>query len=171
MFSDKRFGCSTIPTVRKEIFRTEKFKKKYPWRDSYKAKIKTLGSTALNTKDFHLNLSTISSLIDSGIENTKTGLLVDLSYTDKTIIACAAAQQYNITSGDHNLVYFAEKEFDISNVSPLEIVNQWLEEELVVWDDQLQMVIEDWERCEENKQPIEEIKRFEKLTGYQYVGP
>ncbi|MBC8394915.1 MAG: hypothetical protein H8E17_20390, partial [Deltaproteobacteria bacterium] len=93
MFSDERFGCSTISTVHKELFSTQKFKTKYPWRDKYKAKIKTLGATVLSTDDFRLNLLTVTSLIDAGIENIKTGLLVDLSNTDKAIIACAASYQ------------------------------------------------------------------------------
>ena len=170
MFTNERFGCSTIPKVHDELFRTQKFKTKYPWREEYKSKIKTLGTSSVDTDEFSIYLSAIQALIEVGVENTETGFLVDLSQTDKHIIACAAAKQYDITSGDRNLVTFAKQQFDITNITPLALVNQWLEKGLIVWDDHLQMVIEDWDKCGEKKQPIKEIGRFQKLTGYRYMG-
>jgi hypothetical protein len=170
MFIDERFGCSTIPKVHDEIFRTQKFKTKYPWRDEYKSKIKTVGSGLIESDEFKMNLSIIHNLVEAGIENSETGLLVDLSLTDKHIIACAAVNQYDISSGDRNLVNFADQQFEITNIAPLTLVNQWLEEELIVWDDHLQMIMEDWERCGEMEQPIKEIGRFQALTKFRYVG-
>ncbi len=62
-------------------------------------------------------------------------------------------------------------QFDVSNVSPLGLVNEWLDEGLIVWDQHMQMVIEDWEKCGEMVQPIEEVGRYQTLTGKFYVGP
>jgi len=46
MFCDERFECVTIHEVIQEIFRTQKFKSRYPWRERYKPKIKALGLTS-----------------------------------------------------------------------------------------------------------------------------
>ena len=45
MFCDERYGCVTMQEVIKELFRTQKFKAKYPWRTRYKSKIKALGAS------------------------------------------------------------------------------------------------------------------------------
>ncbi len=132
MFTDERFGCSTIPKVHDELFRTQKFKTKYPWRGDYKSNIKTVGASSIGTDEFNMNLTSIDMLVEAGVENSETGFLVDLSLTDKHVIACAATNQHNISSGDRNLVNFADQQFDITNITPLAIVNQWLEEGLVV---------------------------------------
>ena len=171
MFIDSKFGCSTIPMVHHEIFKTQKFKTKYPWREDYRTKIVTLGSSALRTEDVETNMSIINMMVSAGVKNTKTGRLVDLSPTDKQIVACAAAHRYDITSGDGNLVYFAEKEFDISNTYPLGLVNDWIEEGLIAWDMHMQMVIEDWDKCGEMEQSVAEVGRYQTLTGKLYVGP
>jgi hypothetical protein len=171
MFTDERFGCATIQKVHHELYRTQKFKTKYPWRDEFKADIKTLGSGVLDTAEFNMHLSVINSLIDAGVENKETGLFVDLSSTDRHVIACATANQFGISSSDRNLVYFAEHQFDITNITPLALVNQWIDAGLIVWDKHLQMIIEDWERCGEMAQPLKEIGRFQQLTGLRYVGP
>ncbi|MHB1350256.1 MAG: hypothetical protein ACYCYR_10335 [Desulfobulbaceae bacterium] len=170
MFTDERFGCATIPKVRDEIFRTQKFKTKYTWRDDYRESIRSLGISSIETDEFNLNLSAINSLIDTGVENSKTGLLIDLSQTDKHIIACAASNGYDIASVDKNLVDFAEQQFEVKNITPLALVNQWLEDGLITWNDQLQMIMEDWDKCGEMKQPISEIGRFQTLTRYRYAG-
>lgn len=171
MFIDSRFGCATIPMVHREIFKTQKFKTKYPWREDYREKIVTLGNIALRTETVDMNMSIINMMVSSGVENTKTGRLIDLSPTDKQIIACAAAHRYDITSGDGNLVNFAEKQFDISNVYPLGLINNWIEEGIIGWDMHMQMVIEDWDKCKEMKQPIAEVGRYQTMTGRFYVGP
>lgn len=171
MFVDERYRCVTIPSVYSEIFRTQKFKTKYPWRDDYRSKIVPIGIGAFSNSEIEVNLSTISLLVDAGVLNSKTGRLIDLSRTDKEIVACAAAHKYEITSGDGNLVDFAEQQFDISNVSPLGLVNEWLEEGLISWDERMQMVIEDWEKCGENPQSKSEAGRYQRITRKFYVGP
>ena len=63
------------------------------------------------------------------------------------------------------------QEFSGSSISPLGIINDWLEKGLVKWDNNLQAIIEDWDKCNEHPQPKKEIKRFEKNTGFKYTGP
>ena len=45
MFTDERFDCVTVQEVCEEIFRTQRFKTKYPWRSDYKDKIRPVQST------------------------------------------------------------------------------------------------------------------------------
>lgn len=171
MFVDPNFKCVTTPNVRHEIFKTQKFKTKYPWREEYKSKIVAIGNSALQTKDMGINISAIDMLTSTGVLNSKTGQLIDLSLVDKEIVACAAAYKYNITSGDGDLIDFAEQQFDISNITPLGLLNDWLEEGLIVWDAHMQMVIEDWDKCKEKGQPVAEIGRYQTLTHKLYKGP
>ena len=51
------------------------------------------------------------------------------------------------------------------------IVNGWIKKELIKWDDNLQSVLEDWDKCNEHPQPNKEVKRFEKITGFKYIEP
>jgi hypothetical protein len=149
MFTDDRFGCATIPKVHEELFRTQKFKTKYSWRDTFKDNITTLGSSLTGSSEVELQLDSISMLVDTGVENKETGRLVDLSLTDKHVIACASAHGCKISSIDRNLVYFAVEEFELENITPLGLVNQWIEDGLITWDDRLQMIMEDWEKSGE----------------------
>lgn len=55
------------------------------------------------------------------------------------------------------------------NVVPY--INDWREKGLIKWDEKMQMVIEDWDSCNESPQLRKEIKRFEKNAGYKYAGP
>ena len=171
MFTDEKYECATTAKVHNELFRTQKFKEKYPWRANYKPHVSTLGSSVTSTDGVNLHLSVINAIIETGVTNPDTGFLVDLSPTDKHVIACATANQFDISSVDRNLVYFAESQFDIRNVTPLGLVNHWLEQGLISWNDHLQMVIADWQSCGESEQPLCEVGRFQRLTGYRYVGP
>ena len=36
MFMDERFECVTVHDVRKEVFQTQRFKTRYPWRNEFK---------------------------------------------------------------------------------------------------------------------------------------
>ena len=57
MFSDDRYECLTIQEVFRELFRTQKFKSRYPWREKYKPKVKALekglGSDQANRYDYN----------------------------------------------------------------------------------------------------------------------
>lgn len=171
MFIDDRFGCVTIPKVHDELYRTQRFKTRYPWLDEYKSNVITLGASATGVEEVGTHLSTINFIIDAGVENTDTGMLVDLSPTDKHVIACAAVHGFRVSSIDRNLVYFAEHQFDLNNITPLGLVNQWVEDGLVTWSDHLQLILEDWEKCGERDQPLSEVGRFQQMTGFRYVGP
>jgi len=59
MFHDDRYGCVTIQEVFQELFRTQKFKTRYPWRTRYKSKIKALGKSKVEAGDFKLYLEAI----------------------------------------------------------------------------------------------------------------
>lgn len=63
------------------------------------------------------------------------------------------------------------QEFAGKTISPLEIVNNWIKKGIIKWNDDLQSIVEDWDKCNEHPQPKKEIKRFEKLTGFKYCGP
>jgi len=78
------------------------------------------------------------------------------------------AHNYSLCSTDASLIDFLEQQYNISNSEPLQIINDWIEEQLFEWNDTRQAVIADWIRCNEKPQSAKEIKRFEALTGYKY---
>jgi hypothetical protein len=173
MFLDPKFECVTITDVVKEIFRAQKFKTKYPWRNRYKAKIKPLGNAALKTDEFKLYYQAINSLISSGVTNRKTDCYFDLSKVDRRIVACALANNFRITTADNDLIEYYLQQFSNNPdeiISPLGMINIWLKKGLISWDEKLQTIMEDWNKCDEAPQPKPEIQIFKKLTGYKYLG-
>lgn len=171
MFCDERYECVTIHEVVQEIFRTQKFKNRYPWRERYKSKIKALGTSWINGGDFKLSLEAVKNIVFTGKRNEKTGYYFNLSYVDQVIAACSIAHNFKLTTVDDDLANFVEQEFSGEIISPLAIINDWIERKLVSWNEGMQQIIEDWEKCNESPQPKKEIKRFEKITGYKYAGP
>jgi hypothetical protein len=171
MFIDARYDCVTVPEVREEFIRTQKFKTKYPWRGNYTAKIQTVPKNNLENKEFELTFSTVRTLHRKGLINPNTNKLYNLSRVDQLIIAYAVANRYKLSSVDKDLVAFAKDQFETTVVPPLGIVNHWLRKGLIVWDDSLQGIIEDWSHCREQAQPPEETMKFKAQTGYRYVGP
>lgn len=173
MFTDPKFECVTISDVVKEIYRTQKFKNRYPWRKRYKSKIKSLSNSVLKSNDFNLYYSANSKLIENGVINRKTNFYFDLSRVDQKIIACAQANIFRITTGDKDLIeYYLQQ---CSNnpdeiISPLGMINLWLKKKLIFWDEKSQTILEDWKKCNEASQPTTEIKIFKNLTGYKYLG-
>jgi predicted nuclease of predicted toxin-antitoxin system len=173
MFIDTKFECVTISDVVKEIFRTQKFKNRYPWRKRYKPKIKPIGNAILKTDNFKLYYQAINSQIGSGITNSRTHNYFDLSKVDQRIVACALANNYFITTGDNDLVEYYLQQFSNNSdeiILPLGMINIWLKKGLISWDETMQTILEDWNKCDEAPQPITEIKKFQKLTGYKYLG-
>lgn len=170
MFCDDRYGCVTIQEVSQELFRTQKFKSKYPWRKSYKNKIKALGVSRVKQGDYELHLQTIKALVSAGKINKRTGNFFNLSSVDQKIAACSIAHNFILTTVDDDLADFIGQEFSGSSISPLEIINDWLEKGLVKWNNNIQTVIEDWDKCNEHPQPKKEIKRFEEITAFKYTG-
>ena len=171
MFCDERYECVTIQEVFKEIFQTQKFKAKYPWRKRYKDKIKVLGTSHVKKGDFELHLTTIKNITNTGITNNRTGHFFNLSHIDQVVVACAIAHNLKLTTVDSDLKDFIVQEFSGETISPLCIINDWLENELIEWGDGLQTIIDDWDKCNEAPQPKNEIRRFENLTGFKYTGP
>ncbi len=170
MFIDEQFECATVKEVHEEVFRTQKFKSKFPWRKNYKSKISPNYALRNNTDDYKLSVDTISQLIDAFAINKKTGRIFDLSKRDKKIAAYAITYKLKISSDDKDLITFLEQEFDIKNKTPLAIVNDWIKKGLITWNDDLQNIMEDWKLNNEPPQPDSEKKKFRKLTGYKYLG-
>jgi len=171
MFHDDRFECVTIREVIKELFQTQKFKTSYPWRKEYKSKIKAMGTSEMRKGDFQVCLDIIKNSIQTGKINQRTGRYFNLSRVDQTVAACSIAHNFRLTTVDNDLEDFIKQEFSGHTISPLGIINDWVEKGLIAWDEKMQMIIEDWETCNERPQPKKEIKRFEKNTGYKYTGP
>lgn len=171
MFRDERFECVTIQEVLQELFRTQKFKDRYAWRGKYKSKITPLGTSKVKSGDFTLCLETIKNIINAGIINNRTGHYFNLSRVDQIIAACSITHNYKLSTVDDDLADFIAQEFSGKTISPLGIVNDWIEKGHIKWNDELQMILEDWERCNESPQSKKEIKRFERISGYKYAGP
>ncbi len=171
MFKDPLFNCVTVPAVLKEFTRSKKFKKKYPWRTEYKSHIKTLPLSQIEEDSFNFHLSIIHNIHDHGKVNLKTGRYFDLSVPDKKIAAYIVAHDYILSSVDNDLNDFLKQEFDKPSIMPLGIVNKWLEDGILEWDDKKNEILEDWERCNEHPQEKPEIAKFCKLTGRKYIGP
>jgi hypothetical protein len=171
MFTDGRFECVTVKEVCEEIFRTTRFKMKYPWRVDYKNKI--LPSTLLKGKDddYDLNLKTIEQLLEVGKTSEKTGRSFGLSFVDTKIAAYVTTYGLEISSTDNSLIDFLQQEFDKENRSPLAILNLWIEKGLVPWNEDLRKIIEDWDKNGEPAQPAKDKRAFLKLTGAKYIGP
>ena len=173
MFLDKRYRCFTINLMRHEIFRTLKFKRKYPWRNDFKAKIQGLPSNFTNNADVSRYFEAIRLLIRNITINAKTGRPFDLSYVDRMFLACALANGYKISTGDDNLALFALQEFKNEfhgNISPLGIINRWMREGLIKWNEELHSYVTDWKINNEHPQPKKQIREFKKLTGLSYPG-
>ena len=171
MFVDERFNCVTVHEVCEEIFRTQRFKTKYPWRIDYKDKIRPSISLKNIGHEFELHLGVVNQLLDAGGMSSKTGKAFGLSFVDKKIAAYVTAYGLEISSTDNSLIDFLEQEFDKKNRSPLAILNDWIKRGLIQWNNNVQSIIEDWDKIGEPVQPVKDKKDFLKLTGSKYKGP
>lgn len=173
MFIDERYECCTIQPVRDEIFRTQKFKSKYPWRDEYRNKIKCLSSEVLQKAEIQVFQDTISRLNELGTVNACTGKTFSLSHVDIRFLSCALAYSFSITTGDQSIKDFAAQQFSeifSGSVSPLELINIWIEKKLIIWNEELHAFLSDWDTQHEHPQPKEQKRRFRRLTGSTYPG-
>jgi len=166
MLIDSRFNCVAPRHMRDEIFKIQKFKEKYPWRVRFRAKVQTLPESIFETDEYRRSQEIIR--LTANKINEKTGKPFGLSHADKAIAACVVAFEHQLSTGDTDLRSYLNQEFGVSNVSPLEIINDWLARKLMDWDDDKQAILEDWKRCEEHAQPKEQIKAFELITGKTY---
>ena len=170
MFTDSRFECFTVPEVVEEIFRTQRFKTRYPWRSNYKNKIKTLTLSELENEDFKLYYDSIQNLHEKGVINNRTGRFFNLSHVDRRIAAYSTAHNFLLNSTDDDLCDFVSQEFETKTITPLGVINVWLEKRLIEWDNRMKTSIEDWDQCAEPPQPLTEAKKFKKITGFEYIG-
>jgi len=174
MLKEGKYGCVTIQEVHDEIFRTQKFKDKYPWRTQYKSKIEIIPRQKANNDNVAGYRNTVDSLCDSFCKDHQTGRIFDLSYVDKSIIACALANGYSISSGDGVLVNFVKQEFNDEfkgYVSALGIVNIWIQGKIIKWNKVSQDCLEKWNEQDEPRQPKGTRRKFRKLTRLKYPGP
>lgn len=171
MFTDPRFACATLPAVRNEIFSTQKFRHKYPWRDQFKSHIVSLTTTEIAAVNPERHLKLVRNMVASGVTNAKTGRFFDLSWEDQYIAAFVVAAQWVVSTGDNALAEFLRQEFETENVSALGLVNQWLEAGLITVEANLLAIIADWRGCGEHPQPPVDIAAFELITGLNYPGP
>ena len=174
MFIDHRFECVTLQEVREEIVRTQKFKTKYPWRDRYKEKLICLPRTKLqNSDNYEVFFKTSRLLINSGTENQKTKRLFNLSLVDIKVIAYALSEGHKVATGDTEIKDFAEQEFADAykgSISPLGMINLWLQSGLIKWSDEKHDYLADWAALNEDPQPRRQKTQFRKLTGRKYPG-
>jgi hypothetical protein len=174
MLNDEKYGCFTIQEVRKEIIRQQKFKDKYPWRHKLKDKIRCIpNSDILNNNTVNQYFEAINLLIESNITNNKTGRLFDLSPVDKKFIACALSFGFKISTGDGDIKDIANQEFSKAfkgNISPLGMVNMWIRNGLINWNDTLNEYVTDWKRTGEAPQPKHQKRVYRKLAGLKYPG-
>lgn len=174
MFEDIRFECVTIREVYNELTQTTKFKTKYPWVGPMRNKLKSLPIGKTDTPEVKEYHEVIKTLSEYRTMDQKTDRLFDLSKVDIRVMACALALQYSVTSGDGGMIKFLEQQFpDVfkGNISPLGLINRWLEDKLITWDDEKQKLMAEWNDNEEHAQPKNEIAKFKRLTGRQYPGP
>jgi hypothetical protein len=174
MFLDNNYGCCTIRLVRDELFRTHKFKTKYPWRSEYKAHIRCLTMEVAESEEVQRYLNAIQALTSRGIVNEKTGREFGLSHVDKVFLSCALANGLKISTGEKEMKLFAAQEFGKQFkgwISPLGMINSWIRSTLIRWDDLHQSILREWEKDNEHAQPQRQKGVFRKLTGIRYPGP
>jgi hypothetical protein len=173
MFLDEAYQCCTITEIRNEIYQTQKFKNKYPWRDKYKDRIKHLSLSADKKRHVDEYLSTIDLLLDNHIINEYNGKTFDLSRVDRIIIATALACGHKISSTDNALLDFAEQQFpdDFQGyILPLGLLNLWLGKKLVSWSDDLEQILSEWKAQNEPQQMRQDKSMYHKLTHKKYPG-
>lgn len=86
MFTDEGFDCVTVQEVCEEIFRTQRFKTKYPWRSDYKHKIRPSNFLKGTGDNFELHFDLVTRLIDAGGISAKTAYGLEISSTDNSLI-------------------------------------------------------------------------------------
>ncbi|MFZ5813592.1 MAG: hypothetical protein ACOY4F_16280 [Thermodesulfobacteriota bacterium] len=174
MFSDPEFGAITIPNVAREFVSTQKFKSKYPWRSEYSSNVVPATSSSMQEDNHVFFLGLVKKMLENGVINLKTDRLFDLSAVDKEVVSYALSQGHAISTGDQGIIDFASQEFSDDfkgNLSPLELIVDWLKKGLFDWDDSRHRVLEEWVLTNERPQPPKAKGVFKKITGRPYPGP
>jgi hypothetical protein len=167
MLTDSKYSCVTVRQVWEEFTQTQKFENKYPWRGEYKRYIRCLSQSIVDTANYQIALKT-AKVIEEMQRNQRTEKSYGLSRRDLEIAAIAIDQHFTLCSTDGNLIDFLDQQYEIPNVTPLQIVNDWIKEGLIEWNDSRQEVITDWIKCNEKPQLPADIRRFESLTRSKY---
>lgn len=172
IFIEPVYECVTIKEVCDEMIRTQKFCNKYPWSIKYRSKLQCLGATIENDVKIQNRFRIVNNLVETELLlNERTGRPFNFSHTDKKIAACALALNYGVSTVEYELTEFLQQQFDRRIIKPLAIINYWLRKGLIQWDDEKQMVLEDWLICNEPPQDKRQIKTFKRLTKREYPGP
>lgn len=171
MFSDQRYNCYTLREVKEEIFQTQRFRSRYPWRDRYKKEIKPTIIRSGMEKSAELYSNIINNKIECGTLNKKNGKLFNLSRTDQKIVSIASASKSVLATDDREIQDFVEQEFDGLCISSLGLLNQWLKEGVLEWSKKFCTIIEEWDRYDEAVQPLKDRRDFKELTKTDFMGP
>ncbi|MFN2268407.1 MAG: hypothetical protein ABR533_09035 [Desulfonatronovibrio sp.] len=174
MFTDPKYGTTTLPAVAQEFIKTTKFKTKYPWRSSYTKHIKTEPTSKVECPECKEIFVLIKNILESGVINSKNDKLFDLSFVDQQIVSFAIAHESSISTGDQGIIDFAMQEFSEDfqgNLHPLELINKWLRHGLLEWCDAKHRILEEWTITGERPQPQDAKEEFKGLTGKEYPGP
>ena len=169
MFTDKTFECMTLRSIVNEVTRTTRFKYIYPWRKDFLHCIIHCPETDMTRKGFHTKRKHVENLCHLK-QNPKTGrfYISELSPADIDVATALLCEESILCSVDRNLAIFAENELDVQCITPLALVNNWIEKRLILWDDQLHAFVSEWIALKEPRQPQKEIERFERLTSRTY---
>ena len=171
MFIEENFNCIVIREVRDEIFQTQRFLSRYPWRNDFRDNVDCEILSQATRKKADMYFDVIDMKIESGTINNRNGRFFDLSYKDKKIVAAAFAFDALLATNDRDMREFVKQEFDSASFSALGLLNYWLSEEIIVWNSELQSFHEEWDRKNEPSQPRSDIEEFQRLSGFDYIGP
>ena len=168
MFRDDRYGCVMLPEAYREYTRSARFKRQYPWRSEYRGSLRSLPQTKLAEHGYVEVLKYMRASAERELDpSTGKAYADELSMTDVKMAAAAYSLDAELCSGDGPLSRFAEDQWEIGVLSPLALVNRWIEGGLIEWTDERQAVLEDWVR-QERPQPRKDIAEFQRLTRRKY---
>lgn len=134
MLIDPRFECATLQSVYRELRQQPRFKTRYPWLTEYLSKVRGLPQTTVDVGEFRRTLQVVRTLRDS-VRSKRDNRRFALSLTDMEVAAAVVAHEFDISTVERDLEEFLEQEFDVKNVHPLELVNDWIEDGLMTWGD------------------------------------
>lgn len=168
MFQDARFGCVMLQEAYVEYTRNARFKKQYPWREGYRGRLKSLSRSELAEHGYDRVLGYVSAAaVDAVDPVTQKRYADELSPTDLKMVAASYSLDAELCSGDGALSRYAATDWELQVISPLALVNRWLSQKLLSWDDEKQRILADWVRLE-RPQSKRDIASFEHLTGCRY---
>ena len=160
MFQSPEYCCVMSYHIYDEFIKKKEFLEKYPWRPLFSKYLKS----AIQLGDLKRDKGYygVVNVVKQYQRN------YGLSNKDCEIVAIALYKNFDFCSGDENLFTFAKNEFDLNTLSVLELVNDWIEGGLIIWNSQRHAVLNDWIKMKERCQPRKQIERFERLTNWKY---